>query len=74
MDCVFSEVYSLMPPERILGTKTVIEKVVEDLDKELRDFHIEINSTIPYESGMGSSAAVAVATIRGLYRFLGGKA
>ncbi len=64
-----------MPPERILGgIKTVIEKVVEDLDIEFRDFHIEINSTIPYESGMGSSAAVAVATIRGLYRFFwGGK-
>ncbi len=74
MDCVFFRGLLSNAPERILGTKTVIEKVVEDLDKELRDFHIEINSTIPYESGMGSSAAVAVATIRGLYRFFLGKA
>lgn len=71
LDCVFFRGLLSNAPERILGTKTVIEKVVEDLDKELRDFHIEINSTIPYESGMGSSAAVAVATIRGLYRFFG---
>lgn len=71
LDCIFFKGFLSNVPERLLGTKTIIEKVVNDLDKELKDFHIEINSTIPYESGMGSSAAVAVATIRALYKFFG---
>lgn len=71
LDCIFFKGFLSNVPERLLGTKTIIEKVVNDLDKELKDFHIEIISTIPYESGMGSSAAVAVATIRALYKFFG---
>lgn len=71
LDCIFFKGLLSKAPKRLLGTKTIIERIVNNLDEDLKDFHIEINSTIPYESGMGSSAAVAVATIRALYKFFG---
>lgn len=56
-------------PERFEGLKKVIEKTVEELGEELKDFNIHIESTIPPQRGMGSSAAVSAATVRALYDF-----
>lgn len=55
--------------ETLLGIKTLIETLVEDLGKEVRDFKLDISTSIPLERGMGSSAAVAVAITRGLYHY-----
>ena len=47
----------------------IIEKIVYELDEKLEGFRIDIESTIPPERGMGSSAAVAIATIQALYDY-----
>ena len=49
-------------------------KIIEELDKEFKrelGLNIEIDSEIPPESGMGSSAAVSVATSAALLKALG---
>lgn len=56
-------------PKKFSGLKSVIKKVVEEFDKELKGFNIDIESTLPSERGMGSSAAVAASTIRALYEY-----
>lgn len=56
-------------PKKFSGLKSVIKKVVEEFDEELKGFNIDIESTIPSERGMGSSAAVAASTIRALYKY-----
>ena len=56
-------------PENFSGLKSVVKKVVEKFGEELKGFNIDIESTIPSERGMGSSAAVAASTIRALYSY-----
>lgn len=56
-------------PEGFLGLRKVIQKTVEELGEPLEKFNIEIQSTIPPQRGMGSSAAVSAATVRALYKF-----
>ncbi|CCQ92833.1 Mevalonate kinase [[Clostridium] ultunense Esp] len=69
LDCFFYKGLLLNAPERLLGLTTIIKEIVNGFDKELKDFSIRIESSIPPERGMGSSAAVAVATVRALYDF-----
>lgn len=69
IDTVFYEGLINEVPDRLLGLKTLVENIVENLGEEFMDFSIEINSTIPYERGMGSSAGVAIATTRALYNY-----
>ena len=56
-------------PESLLGITSVIKRVLNNFDQRLEGFDIIIESNIPSERGMGSSAAVAAATIRALYDF-----
>lgn len=56
-------------PKAVLGLKKVIEGVTESFNEKLENFSIHIASTIPPARGMGSSAAVAISTIRALYEF-----
>ncbi len=56
-------------PKSLLGLTSVIKAVLIELNKPLEGLNIEILSTIPSQRGMGSSAAVAAATIRALYKF-----
>jgi mevalonate kinase len=58
-------------PKVIDGLIQVVKSIVKSFNEELKDFSLCIESTIPPERGMGSSAAVAIATIRGLYDFFG---
>lgn len=60
-------------PNSLLGLTSVIKEVLKSFDKALTGFNIKIDSTIPSERGMGSSAAVASSTIRALYRFFNRK-
>lgn len=69
LDCVFYQGALSKAPERLLNLVAVITETAARLNQPLQDFNITIKSTIPPERGMGSSAAVAVATIRALYRF-----
>lgn len=56
-------------PEVLLGLKTVIEKTFDEINQPLENVAINIESTIPAERGMGSSAAVANATVRAIYNY-----
>lgn len=69
IDCHFYKGYLKDSKEKLDGIKTMIEKIVFDLDRELKDFDISIETSIPVERGMGSSAAVAVATTKALYDY-----
>lgn len=69
LDCFFYNGFFSEVPDRLLGLTTIIRDIVNSFDEKLEDFRIRIESTIPPERGMGSSAAVAVATIRALYDF-----
>ena len=60
-------------PENFEGLKSLIKIIVEDFDIALKDFTIDISTTIPIERGMGSSAAVAAATVRALYKYFSRK-
>ncbi|WP_034552435.1 mevalonate kinase [Carnobacterium funditum] len=69
LDCFFYKGPLSTAPERLLNLVTVIVETVKKLNKPLENFDITITSTIPAERGMGSSAAVAVATIRALFHY-----
>ena len=69
IDTVFYKGSINSVPDKLLALKSLVENIVENLGVKLRDFSIEINSTIPYERGMGSSAGVAVATTRALFNY-----
>lgn len=69
LDC-FSYKGSLIDaPENLLGLSSVVKEIVNSFNKSLVGFDIKIDSSIPSERGMGSSAAVAASTIRALYNY-----
>lgn len=53
----------------VKGLKTLIEKTLEYLKKEKKNLAITIESTIPPQRGLGSSAAVSVAVVRALFDY-----
>lgn len=59
-----------LPPDHAIGS--VIQKVLSSLDTfpSLPNIQINISSTIPVASGLGSGAAVSVALIRALSSYL----
>lgn len=57
-----------LAPDSLQGPKDLVEKILNDLEKEEK-FAIKINSSIPQERGMGSSAAVAAALTRAIYKY-----
>lgn len=69
IDCFYYKGILPESPERLLGLATIIKDITESFNEKSTSFRINIESTIPPERGMGSSAAVAIATIRALYRF-----
>lgn len=69
IDCFYHKELLSDAPEIILGLKEVIKNITNSFNEELENFSLNIESTIPPERGMGSSAAVAIATIRALYNF-----
>lgn len=69
LDCFFYCGLFSHAPVRLLGLTTVIDQIVASFNEELENFSIIIESSIPPERGIGSSAAVTVATIRALYNY-----
>ncbi|NLW23542.1 MAG: mevalonate kinase [Tissierellia bacterium] len=69
LNCLFHQGLLTDAPKKLFGLISTIEKIVESIGKRLYDFSIDIESSIPPERGMGSSAAVAVATLRALYDY-----
>ncbi|NLJ79007.1 MAG: mevalonate kinase, partial [Tissierellia bacterium] len=69
LNCFFHRGLLSDAPERLTGLLSIIEQIVYEFDEPLSGFRVDIESTIPPERGMGSSAAVAIATIRALYHY-----
>lgn len=57
-------------PKVIEPIKEIIIKIFEDLKEDFSDIKFVIWGNIPYERGMGSSAALATSVIRSIYRYL----
>ncbi|WP_283678744.1 mevalonate kinase [Lentilactobacillus sp. Marseille-Q4993] len=53
----------------LLGVKTLIDHILNELGKSSANFKMTITSQIPSERGMGSSAATAIAITRALYQY-----
>lgn len=56
-------------PDKMEGLKECIKAVCKRLNKQLNNFQVEVDSSIPIGRGLGSSAAIAVSLVRGLYMF-----
>lgn len=69
LNCSFHKGLIIDGPKKISGLITVIKQIIHSFDEKLEGLNINIESSIPPERGMGSSAAVAVATIRALYDY-----
>ncbi|GAX02787.1 mevalonate kinase [Secundilactobacillus pentosiphilus] len=57
-------------PKQLGGINELIDELLARFDATDLGFDLTINSHLPAERGMGSSAATAVAIIRALYQFL----
>jgi len=73
LDCIYYKGELFKAPEILLGLSRLVEEITKSFNKKLEDFTIRIDSTIPPERGMGSSAAVAIATTRALYKYFNKK-
>lgn len=69
LECYFYKGLFSKAPDRLLGLTTIVREIVSSFNEKLKDFNITIESSILPERGMGSSAAVAVATVKALYDF-----
>lgn len=56
-------------PETLAGFKTALINVCTYLNVPINGLHIEVDSLIPPERGMGSSAAVATALVKALFNY-----
>ncbi|USS89667.1 mevalonate kinase [Fructilactobacillus cliffordii] len=56
-------------PASMAGITALIQKLHQELNRQHQPMNLEINSTIPLGRGMGSSAAIASAIIRGYFAF-----
>ena len=69
IDCDFYHGLLDDMPELLESLKATIRVCLEKLNKNNAKLHLTIDSQIPAERGMGSSAAVSVATTRALFDF-----
>lgn len=69
IDCDFYHGLLEDMPELLESLKETIRVSLKKLNKSQENLHITIDSTIPAERGMGSSAAVSVATTRAIYDY-----
>lgn len=69
VDCIYHKGLLSTAPEHLANLVTVVDVSLKALKQKSKNFSLHITSSIPAERGMGSSAAVAVATVRALYNY-----
>lgn len=67
VDCKFHQGPIACAPEQVKGLSASVVETLKRLGSALEGLTVRIVSTIPAGSGLGSSAAVAVAMVRGLF-------
>lgn len=70
VDCIYHQGLLSESPTHLDNLKVVVSETLKRLNN-IATFHIHISSNIPQERGMGSSAAVANATIAAIYDYFG---
>ena len=73
VDCDFYHGIADEMPEVLESLRTAIKSALASIEQPYENIAIEIESTIPPERGMGSSAAVAVAITRAIYHYFNQK-
>ena len=58
-------------PSNMKGITICIDETLACLGEKPKGLRIQMSSTIPLGRGLGSSAAIAIAIVRGLYQFFG---
>lgn len=58
-------------PSWLWGIRDMLHLTVERLEIKKPQLYIQLDSQIPIGRGLGSSAAIAIALVRGLYAYLG---
>ena len=71
VDCIYHTGLLSEAPDHLENLSAVVTACLKRLGHPDDRFHIEIDSTIPQERGMGSSAAVANASVRAIYDYYG---
>lgn len=71
LDCLYFSGKLIKAPKHLESIRSVIYQTLKELNHSEALLHIVINSTIPAERGMGSSAATAVAVVRALHDYFG---
>ncbi|GEN56306.1 mevalonate kinase [Halolactibacillus alkaliphilus] len=56
-------------PEKLLGLKHVIKAACANVNQPVKDFTIQLRSTIPIGRGLGSSASIAASIARGIFDY-----
>lgn len=69
LDCVYYQGNLASAPKHLENLVAVVESTISELNQALKGLKLTIDSTIPVERGMGSSAAVAIATVRALFAY-----
>lgn len=60
-------------PDKLQGIATCVEATLQVLNKLKKGLDIHLHTTIPIGRGLGSSAAIAIAVVRGVFAFHGKK-
>ncbi|UQS85357.1 mevalonate kinase [Apilactobacillus apisilvae] len=60
-------------PNDLLGIRNLVNAILKKFNQENTCFNMTINSNIPSERGMGSSAATSIAVIKALYNYFNKK-
>lgn len=71
IDCAHYSGLLSMVPSKLQGIAVCMKEILHYFNKPLRGIIIRIHSSIPIGRGLGSSAAIAIAIVRGLFTFFG---
>ena len=69
VDCIYHQGALEDAPVQLDNLRAVVSSSLSELGMPDQTFHIKIESTIPVERGMGSSAAVANSVVRAIFSY-----
>ncbi|WP_162164029.1 mevalonate kinase [Acholeplasma hippikon] len=67
IDCIYFKGNLEEAPDVLFGIKQLINIVLVYLNQPFKNIHIKIESNLPAQRGLGSSAAVSIAVVRSLF-------